>query len=150
MKTLDQWFAEYAVSHRDPVNRNIHKVCVPAIMWSVFALMWAIPNPLPIEGFRWPYALIACVVVFYFLLRPVVAIAMLAVSALMVWSCAALESAGVSVWMPGLFVFVVAWAAQIWGHKIEGRKPSFLQDMCFLLIGPLWALKVFVPQLFRK
>ena len=35
------------------------------------------------------------------------------------------------------------WAAalgQFWGHKVEGKKPSFLKDLQFLLIGPLWLL----------
>jgi uncharacterized membrane protein YGL010W len=37
-------------------------------------------------------------------------------------------------------VFVVAWIAQFVGHKIEGRKPSFLTDLTYLLIGPAWVL----------
>ena len=35
-------------------------------------------------------------------------------------------------------VFVVAWIGQFVGHKIEGRKPSFLTDLAYLLIGPAW------------
>jgi uncharacterized membrane protein YGL010W len=37
-------------------------------------------------------------------------------------------------------VFVVAWIGQFIGHKIEGKKPSFLEDLRFLLIGPLFVL----------
>jgi len=37
-------------------------------------------------------------------------------------------------------VFVVAWIGQFIGHKIEGKKPSFLDDLRFLLIGPLFVL----------
>src|SRR5262249_2722390 len=37
-------------------------------------------------------------------------------------------------------VFVAAWIAQFVGHSIEGRKPSFFEDLQFLLIGPLWLL----------
>ena len=43
-------------------------------------------------------------------------------------------------------VFVVAWIAQFVGHKIEGRKPSFLTDLTYLLIGPAWVL----AKLYRK
>ena len=43
-------------------------------------------------------------------------------------------------------VFVVAWIAQFVGHKIEGRKPSFLTDLTYLLIGPAWV----VAKAFRK
>jgi uncharacterized membrane protein YGL010W len=43
-------------------------------------------------------------------------------------------------------IFVVAWIGQFIGHKIEGKKPSFLEDLLFLMIGPIW---VFLP-LFKK
>ncbi len=35
-------------------------------------------------------------------------------------------------------LFVVAWIGQFIGHKIEGKKPSFFEDLQFLLIGPAW------------
>ena len=35
-------------------------------------------------------------------------------------------------------VFVVAWIFQFVGHKVEGKKPSFFDDLSFLLIGPAW------------
>ena len=37
-------------------------------------------------------------------------------------------------------VFVVAWIAQFIGHQIEGRRPSFLTDLTYLLIGPAWVV----------
>lgn len=37
-----------------------------------------------------------------------------------------------------LILFVAAWIGQFIGHKIEGKKPSFLEDLQFLLIGPAW------------
>jgi uncharacterized membrane protein YGL010W len=51
----------------------------------------------------------------------------------------------VPLWLFSLVLFVVAWAGQFWGHRIEGRKPSFFKDMQFLLIGPAWLLS-FVYQ----
>jgi len=44
-------------------------------------------------------------------------------------------------------VFVVAWIGQFYGHKVEGKKPSFFKDLLFLLIGPIWVLKKFAPNL---
>jgi uncharacterized membrane protein YGL010W len=35
----------------------------------------------------------------------------------------------------------LAWIGQFYGHKIEGKKPSFLKDLEFLLIGPLWVIQ---------
>ena len=43
-------------------------------------------------------------------------------------------------WLFSLFVFVVAWIGQFVGHKIEGKKPSFFEDLQFLLIGPAWLM----------
>ncbi|MGZ3240496.1 MAG: Mpo1 family 2-hydroxy fatty acid dioxygenase, partial [Burkholderiaceae bacterium] len=37
-------------------------------------------------------------------------------------------------------VFVIAWIGQFIGHHIEGKKPSFFDDLRFLLIGPLFVL----------
>jgi uncharacterized membrane protein YGL010W len=38
-------------------------------------------------------------------------------------------------------IFIVGWIGQFWGHKIEGKKPSFAKDFQFLLIGPLWVIQ---------
>ena len=37
-------------------------------------------------------------------------------------------------------IFVIAWIGQFIGHKIEGKKPSFLEDLQFLMVGPAWLL----------
>jgi len=39
-----------------------------------------------------------------------------------------------------LAIFVLSWIGQFIGHKIEGKKPLFLDDLKFLLIGPIWLL----------
>ena len=46
-------------------------------------------------------------------------------------------------WNAGLvlfLIFVIAWIGQFVGHKIEGKRPSFFEDLQFLLIGPAWLL----------
>jgi len=40
-----------------------------------------------------------------------------------------------------LSIFIIAWIGQFYGHKVEGAKPSFLKDLQFLLIGPLWVIQ---------
>lgn len=39
-----------------------------------------------------------------------------------------------------VIVFVGAWVMQFVGHKIEGKKPSFLEDIQYLWVGPLFVL----------
>ena len=34
--------------------------------------------------------------------------------------------------------WLLAWAVQVWGHKVEGKKPSFVDDLVFLLVGPMF------------
>ena len=46
---------------------------------------------------------------------------------------------GTLLW-PALAGFVLLWIAQFVGHRIEGKRPSFLADLQFLLIGPAWVL----------
>jgi uncharacterized membrane protein YGL010W len=46
-----------------------------------------------------------------------------------------------------LGIFFVAWVGQFIGHKIEGKKPSFLEDLQFLLIGPAWLLHFIFKRL---
>ena len=43
-------------------------------------------------------------------------------------------------WQSSIIVFVLAWIGQFYGHKIEGIKPSFFEDLQFLMIGPAWLM----------
>jgi uncharacterized membrane protein YGL010W len=46
-----------------------------------------------------------------------------------------------------LGIFVAAWVAQFVGHKIEGKKPSFFEDMQYLWVGPLFVLSKLLGKL---
>jgi uncharacterized membrane protein YGL010W len=130
MPAIDEWFTRYGESHRNPVNKALHWVCVPAITWSVIAIAWWLS----------PYAaLVLCslALAFYAYLSLPIAFGMLAVVALMV---APLPLLKVNVAMLAAIVFVIAWIGQFAGHRVEGRKPSFFDDVKFLLIGPAWLL----------
>jgi len=47
---------------------------------------------------------------------------------------------GYPLWAVSLGIFALAWIGQFYGHKIEGKKPSFFKDLQFLLIGPAWLM----------
>lgn len=130
MRKIDELFARYGESHRDPANKAIHWVCVPLITWSVVALLWSWT---PIAA----YALIALSVAFYAYLSPAIAVGMLGISAALVYPLTLMGSHAL---VAAIVVFVGAWIGQFIGHRIEGRKPSFLEDVKFLLIGPAWLL----------
>jgi uncharacterized membrane protein YGL010W len=52
-----------------------------------------------------------------------------------------------AMWQICLGLFVISWIGQFAGHKIEGKKPSFLDDIKFLLIGPIWLLHFLFKRL---
>ena len=141
MRSLAEWFDDYGVCHQHPVNRRIHQFCVPAIQFSLLGLLWLVPLPLP--GLN-PVANLAVLLVllvmpFYLLLSWRIAIGMLFVSLCMLFIIFYADMSGVLLEI-SLVIFVLAWLGQFWGHHIEGRKPSFFDDLRFLLIGPLWVL----------
>ncbi len=140
MKTAAEWFAEYGESHQNPTNKLIHWICVPLIVFSVLGLLWSIPVPSPI-----PYLNVATIVgglalLFYFRLSATLGLGMVVVLAVMLGLLAQIEASGLSVLWVSVVIFVGAWVGQFYGHQIEGKKPSFLKDVQFLLIGPIWLL----------
>lgn len=148
-RPIDRWFAHYSGDHRNPTNQWIHVVCVPAIAWSVVALLWCIPAPGSWfrDGFWAGMAIFAATLFYYRQSRPL-GLGMLAMFVLMAFiSRWIFDAYGVMTLLwAGVGVFVVAWIGQFIGHKYEGRKPSFLTDLTYLLIGPAWVLS----KLYRK
>jgi uncharacterized membrane protein YGL010W len=50
------------------------------------------------------------------------------------------RSSPAPLWSICIALFVATWIGQFIGHAIEGKRPSFLKDLQFLMIGPLWLL----------
>ncbi|EIW90069.1 hypothetical protein AGRI_02765 [Alishewanella agri BL06] len=151
MKTAEQWFSEYAVSHQHPTNKLIHWFAVPVIYITVLGLLWQIPMPFAgfaEQGINWALLLVLPALVFYFLLSFSIGLGMTIFTAAAVTLLRALEQQSVlQIWQWSLLVFVVMWVFQFVGHKIEGKKPSFFQDLAFLLIGPAWLLGFILKRL---
>jgi uncharacterized membrane protein YGL010W len=130
-RDIDTLLAQYSESHRNHTNELIHFVCVPVIVFTLLGIFW------------WIHPLAAVVVSgaalwYYFKLSRPFAIGMLVMTLLMLGLLAAMPPATV---LPlSIAIFVLAWIGQFIGHKIEGKKPSFLEDLRFLLIGPLFVL----------
>lgn len=149
MKTAQQWFDEYAVSHQNETNQLIHYICVPAIFFSVIGILMCIPNELLKDTFRlynplienWAF-IIGIVVSLFFYLRIGFwyFIRMLIVILLCIIANNWINNIS-NLLVVSLSVFVIAWIGQFYGHKIEGVKPSFIKDLQFLLIGPLWVIE---------
>ncbi len=149
-RPVDIYFDKYGESHQNHTNELIHWICVPLIVFSLLGLVWQIPFPhLDFLGqyngyFNWASFLIAFAMYYYFTLSPVLFFLMIWVIGLMSYGIVKLEhwqdAGGPAAWLVFAIIFVVAWIGQFIGHKIEGKKPSFLDDVKFLLIGPIWLL----------
>ena len=153
MKSLNQWYDEYAVSHQNPINKSIHYVCVPAIFFSIIGILMSIPNDFLVNNLKlnqpiienWAIVVLIFVMIFYIRLSVVMA-AKIAVFALICLVLNYYISQFVSLSIFSIAVFGVAWVGQFYGHSIEGKKPSFLKNLQFLMIGPAWV----VQNLFSK
>lgn len=148
-RPIDRWFASYSGDHRNDTNQAIHVVAVPAILWSVIALLWCIPAPGTLfQPGIWAALPMFAAWLFYQRNSRLLGVGMLlvfvALSALTWWLFGALGRDGLL--KLAIAVFVVAWIAQFIGHRLEGRKPSFFTDLVYLLIGPAWVL----AKLYRR
>ncbi len=150
-RQVDVYFDKYAESHQDHTNELIHWICVPLIVFSLLGMVWAIPFPqLGFLGryagyLNWASFLIAFAVYYYLKLSPMLSYVMLVIIGIFAAGIVTLEKMHTEagwppMWQVCLGIFILSWIGQFIGHKIEGKKPSFLDDVKFLLIGPIWLL----------
>ena len=144
MRSVHDWLDEYGESHRNPVNKRLHWICVPLILLSLVGLLWSIPVPAAQTAhsplLNWGVLLVIVALIYYFVLAWRLAIGMTVVMAAVIAVIYGASYLPARLWLLSVTVFVFAWIGQFIGHKIEGKKPSFFKDIQFLLIGPLWLL----------
>ena len=154
-RPIDRYFANYSRDHQNHTNQLIHVICVPAIAWSVIALLWCIPSPG--TWFRagfwagfWAGLAMFAAWMFYYRASRKLGLGMLVLFVVSGWLTQYLHvRLGVTQLLYlGIAVFVVAWIGQFIGHSklFEGKRPSFFTDLRYLLIGPAWVL----AKLYRK
>ena len=135
--SMKQLMTEYHKSHLNRTNQLIHYVCVPLIFWSISAALWTIKIPLVLNA----AVVMTALLMLYYVIKSVKVFATMLIFTV---ACLALnhwfESLGWPLLWIALVVFVLAWIGQFIGHHIEGKKPSFFQDLQFLLVGPAWVV----------
>jgi uncharacterized membrane protein YGL010W len=152
MRKIDSLFAEYGDSHRNATNKLIHWLCVPLIFWSILGFISLIPS----KSICFIYigcisfvsvAAIILVTIFYMRLSFVLGFIMFFLMILMESFVYGVNTRYDHPWSVYTIVFVITWIFQFVGHKIEGKKPSFLKDLQFLLIGPVWLLSFILKKI---
>jgi uncharacterized membrane protein YGL010W len=129
-RKIDRLLAHYGESHQNPRNEHIHFVAIPLIMLSLLGLLYA-AHPWLAYGF------VAASLVYYARLSLVFLAAMAVLSAIGLGLVQAMGGLALPL---SVAIFVLAWIAQFIGHKIEGKKPSFFEDLQYLWVGPLFVL----------
>jgi uncharacterized membrane protein YGL010W len=149
-RPIDRLLGNYSEDHRNSTNQVIHWICVPIIVWTVVALLWVIPVPAAIgkPGLWTGLALTAAMAYYMRLSRPLALAMLLALVALMAltWWLYQVLGASALLWT-AVAAFALSWIAQFIGHEIEGKRPSFLTDLTYLLIGPLWLMSKFFRRI---
>jgi uncharacterized membrane protein YGL010W len=136
-KQIYDWFSEYSESHQNKTNKLIHWICVPSIFFSIVCLL----SLVPVAGvLNLATILMLFATIFYARLSPKLAMGLVLFYGLCLWGATQLSLLSFELWKTALIIFVVAWIGQFIGHQIEGKKPSFLKDLQFLLIGPAWLM----------
>jgi uncharacterized membrane protein YGL010W len=149
MRKIDHLLHEYGESHQNSLNKAIHWICVPIIFFSLIGLIWSIPPQGLGEFLGWrntPFAnyatlVLILVLIYYLSLSIWLSVGMMLFSVGCLFLARSLEIyLPISLWLFSLILFVLAWIGQFYGHKVEGKKPSFFKDLQFLLIGPAWLM----------
>jgi uncharacterized membrane protein YGL010W len=126
--TKTELFSEYAAFHADRRNRACHAVGIPLIVLGIMGVAHLValgPLDLAILGG-------VATLLYYYAIDPRGAL----VSTLMF--AIIYEIAIHLPWQVNIAAFVIGWVFQLVGHRFEGTKPKFLENLVYLLIGPLY------------
>lgn len=152
MRKIDLLLAEYGESHRNTINKLIHWICVPLIFWTILGFISLIPSKsicfIYIGCISYVSIIIMALITLYYIrLSFLVGLLMIFIMTLMESFAYGINTRFDQPWIIYLLIFVVTWILQFIGHKVEGKKPSFLKDLQFLLIGPIWLLSFILKKL---
>jgi uncharacterized membrane protein YGL010W len=140
MKAIEENLTQYAAYHRDRRNIATHFVGVPMI---VFAVVLALATmSIHAGSMAVTVAALVCLAASIYYLRQDLALGAALALVLFLMCAASSEiiarmSTGAVLGLAG-GVFAVGWALQFLGHKFEGMKPAFFDDLMQLVIGPLF------------
>ena len=140
MRQIEALLLQYDESHRNHINVLIHAIAVPFIYLFTLGLLWSMPLPafLAQTDLTWAHLVVLPVLYYYFLLSGPIGAAMTFLTIVSFGVIKLMDYVGIPVWQFSLLLFIVMWGLQFIGHKIEGKKPSFIDDIRFLLVGPAW------------
>ena len=128
---------------------------MPVIFFCTLGFTWVIPVPAALADaapwFNWTLAAIGGVTGFYLRLSAPLSAGLLFFMSLCYAGLVLIDFFSPwPLWKVCVVAFTLAWVGQFIGHRIEGKKPSFLQDLSFLLIGPAWLMSFIYRRLGQR
>ena len=140
MREVDRLIRNYGESHTNKTNILIHAIAVPSIFLVTIGLLWSIPVPdfMQTMNITFAHVLAIPMLYYYFKLSGPIGAAMTLLTIVSFGVVKLLIMYDISVWLFSVVLFVIMWILQFIGHHIEGKKPSFFEDLRYLLVGPAW------------
>ena len=136
MKSLDEHMAFYFELFQERSSKLVLKPSVLIAFFAIVAILWSI-------SFFLFLAAAISLLIYYYSLSNKLALA----GALLIGISLALQ---LMIGFLPIILFVLlalAIAGQLYGQNLEGEKLTFLENLMFQIIGPLWAIG---PQNLRK
>ena len=126
--TKSELFKEYASYHADRRNRIFHAFGIPLIVLGIMGLAHLVRLG-PVD-----LAVVAAVAVLIYYAAIDLRGALISLVVFVILYFVAVRLA----WQVNLGAFILGWVFQFVGHKLEGTKPKFFENLVYLLIGPLY------------
>ncbi len=121
-------FSEYGAYHSDRRNRLCHAFGIPSIVLGILGLM-SLVRLGPVD-----LAVVAAIAVLIYYAALDLRGALLSLIVFAILYAVAIRLP----WQANLGAFILGWVFQLAGHRLEGTKPKFLENLVYLLIGPLY------------
>ena len=140
MTSIEQNLTQYAAYHRDRRNIATHFVGVPMIVFSVVLALAVVEIPAGPVVLTLAALVSIAACIYYLKLELTLGLTMAVVLFAMCAGASEITHRMGTGAVLGLAlgIFVAGWALQFLGHKYDGMKPAFFDDVKQLLIGPIF------------
>ena len=136
MSVLTRLLESYEKNHQNPINEAIHIIAIPLIMFSILGMTAAFDIFLE-------YILVGIVIFYYLKLSKTAALLMLVWLLIYLGLVVLLKPYIIEI---SILLFAFGWILQFLGHFIEGKRPSFFEDLRYFLIGPLFVVQKVISK----
>ena len=136
MSVLTRLLESYEKNHQNPINEAMHIIAIPLIMFSILGMTAAFDIFLE-------YILVGIVFFYYLKLSKTAALLMLVWLLIYLGLVVLLKSYIIEI---SILLFAFGWILQFLGHFIEGKRPSFFEDLRYFLIGPLFVVQKVISK----